>query len=256
MTSRIKLVIFDWAGTVVDHGCFAPLAAFTQLFAAHGVGVTMAQARAPMGLEKRDHIRAMLNDADVAAAWKSAHGCDWAEADVDMLYREFVPVQMAALDAHAELVPGALDTLDLLKRRGIKTAGTTGYFEIAARRIEELAASQGFKLDANAWGGPGQAGRPAPWMIYKNMEALSIYPPSSVLKIGDTLHDIAEGLNAGATSVGVLRASSDIGLNQADYDALDETERSDRLESAAQKMRVAGAHYVIESLKELRNLLG
>ena len=59
MRSRIKLVVFDWAGTTIDHGCLAPAAAFRELFAAHGIEATLEQARAPMGLEKRDHIRAM-----------------------------------------------------------------------------------------------------------------------------------------------------------------------------------------------------
>ena len=33
----IQLVVFDWAGTTVDHGCFAPVAAFIESFARFGV---------------------------------------------------------------------------------------------------------------------------------------------------------------------------------------------------------------------------
>ncbi len=67
------------------------------------------------------------------------------------------------------------------------------------------------------------------------MEALGVFPPSAVLKIGDTVHDIAEGLNAGVRSVAVLRGSSDIGLAQGDYDALNPSERNNRGESRAKK---------------------
>ena len=58
-TPRIKLVVLDWAGTAVDHGSFAPVAAFVAAFRGRGVEVTAQQARAPMGLEKRDHLRAL-----------------------------------------------------------------------------------------------------------------------------------------------------------------------------------------------------
>lgn len=29
---EIKCIIFDWAGTTVDYGCFAPVAAFMESF--------------------------------------------------------------------------------------------------------------------------------------------------------------------------------------------------------------------------------
>ena len=36
----IQAVIFDWAGTTVDYGCFAPVQAFQEAFAHHGVPAT------------------------------------------------------------------------------------------------------------------------------------------------------------------------------------------------------------------------
>ena len=56
----IEAVIFDWAGTTVDYGCFAPVKAFMEAFAHHGVPVTMEETRKPMGMLKRDHIRTCL----------------------------------------------------------------------------------------------------------------------------------------------------------------------------------------------------
>ena len=55
--NEIKAVIFDWAGTTVDYGCFAPLDAFMESFANKGIIITIDEARAPMGLPKIDHIR-------------------------------------------------------------------------------------------------------------------------------------------------------------------------------------------------------
>ncbi len=55
----IKLVVLDWAGTTLDYGCCAPAMAFIQVFQRRGVQISMQQARQPMGLDKRKHIRAI-----------------------------------------------------------------------------------------------------------------------------------------------------------------------------------------------------
>ena len=58
--SRIEAVIFDWAGTTVDYGCFAPVQVFIEVFRHVGIEPTMDEVRAPMGMLKRDHIKTML----------------------------------------------------------------------------------------------------------------------------------------------------------------------------------------------------
>src|SRR6185437_12096781 len=59
---KLKAVVFDWAGTVVDFGSFAPMGVFVEAFRQFGVDVTIAQAREPMGRPKWDHIDAMLKN--------------------------------------------------------------------------------------------------------------------------------------------------------------------------------------------------
>ena len=34
---KIEAVIFDWAGTTVDYGCFAPVQAFMEVFKSFGI---------------------------------------------------------------------------------------------------------------------------------------------------------------------------------------------------------------------------
>ncbi len=38
---KIEAVIFDWAGTTVDYGCFAPVQAFHDAFEAYGLHPTL-----------------------------------------------------------------------------------------------------------------------------------------------------------------------------------------------------------------------
>ena len=87
------------------------------------------------------------------------------------------------------------------------------------------------------------------------MEALRIYPPRAVVKIGDTVPDIGEGLNAGVMSVGVVASGSDVGCTEAELAALPQMERRARFAAARARLMQAGAHAVIDTLAELPELL-
>src|SRR5439155_17184053 len=91
--AAMKGVIVDWAGTIVDYGSRAPVEAFRAAFAEEGVDISVAEARAPMGLAKRDHISAVLGMERVAGAWKKRHGAAPGEAEIERLYRRFLPLQ-------------------------------------------------------------------------------------------------------------------------------------------------------------------
>ena len=74
LTGAIKAVVFDWAGTMVDFGCVAPVDALIEAFAGEGVVIAPAEARADMGRAKRDHVRALMAMPRIAAAWADANG--------------------------------------------------------------------------------------------------------------------------------------------------------------------------------------
>ena len=62
---KIECIIMDWAGTAVDYGCFAPVAAFIEAFAEKGLVIDVVQTRRPMGLPKIQHIRELLSMPEV-----------------------------------------------------------------------------------------------------------------------------------------------------------------------------------------------
>ena len=191
----IRLVIFDWAGTTVDHGCFGPVAPFVEALRRHGVTITVERARGPMGLDKKDHLRALLQFPEAATQWRAASGADVTEADVERIYREHViPIAIESVPAASALIPGVLECVADLRSRGITIGTTTGYFTEAARLCYETGAKQGYVPDFNVCASEVAAARPAPWMMYRVMEALGVYPSSAVLKVGDTVPDIGEGL--------------------------------------------------------------
>jgi phosphonoacetaldehyde hydrolase len=250
-----RLVIFDWAGTAVDHGSRAPLIAFVRVFAAQGVEITPEEARGPMGLSKKDHLRALLQLPAVAERWRERHGRDATEDDVDELYRRFMPAQLEVIEEFAGVVPGLLDCVGVLRSRGVAIGATTGYFGEAAEHVYRCAAEQGYRPDHCVCAEEVPAGRPAPWMVFRAMEALGVFPPAAVVKVGDTVPDICEGLSAGAWSVGVVRSSSDVGCTVQEWAALPPLEQCRRLASCRAKLLAAGAHAVIDTLAELPAIL-
>jgi phosphonoacetaldehyde hydrolase len=68
LARHFDLVIFDWAGTMVDFGCRAPVNTLLEAFSRHGVSLTEQEVRRDMGKAKADHVHALLDDARIAAA--------------------------------------------------------------------------------------------------------------------------------------------------------------------------------------------
>jgi phosphonoacetaldehyde hydrolase len=249
--ARIRLVILDWAGTTVDHGSWAPLMPFVRVFAGHGVEITPEEVRGPMGLHKKDHLQALLQQPAIARRWRERHGRDATEHDGDELYRQFMPLQLEVIDDFVGLVPGLLDCVGVLRSKGIAIGATTGYFRAAAERVYRGAAAQGYRPDHCVCAEEVSAGRPAPWMVFRIMEAVGAFPPAAVVKVGDTVPDIGEGLSAGAWSVGVSRSSSDVGCTEDEWATLPPAEQRRRLAACREKLLAAGAHAVVETLAEL-----
>lgn len=251
----VKLVVFDWAGTTIDYGCCAPAAAFIEGFRRKQIAITMDQARAPMGMGKWDHIKALGQMEAVAAQWRDVYGHALTDADVDEMYNAFVPVLLDVLADYFQLIPGTLETVNYLKKRGIAIAGTTGYFTEAMNICLEAAASQGYTPDFAVCATQVSAGRPAPWMIYRAMNELNIYPPEAVVKVGDTKPDIQAGLNAGIWSVGVAQAGNEVGLLHDEFLALPLLEQERRVTQAKRILAQEGAHTVTNTVADVPEII-
>lgn len=246
----VKAVIVDLAGTTVDFGSRAPAGAFVEVFRKNGIDITVAQARGPMGMEKKDHIRALSQLPDVVDKWQKAHGAPCADADIDRMYAEFIPLQLDCLPKFGDLIPGTLEFIEDMREMGVKIGATTGYNREMMELVLKGAKKQGFVPDAAVCAGDVAAGRPAPWMIYRCMEQLGAYPPESVVVIGDTIPDIEAGLNARVWSVGVAATGNMVGLSEQELEALDEAVIENMLDKATEKMFKAGAHYVGDGIDD------
>jgi phosphonoacetaldehyde hydrolase len=248
---RLKAVVLDWAGTVVDFGSLAPMGAFVKLFARYGVTISTAHARVPMGLHKWDHIHAIGQMEDVAQQWLAAHGTPFSDADVDELYDVFTPMNRESVRDHAALIPGALATVNALRDAGLRIGSTTGYNKDIMVVLQALARDQGYVPDTLVCVGDTPAGRPSPLMMYRCFADLGVWPPAAVLKVDDTVPGIAEGLNAGCWTVGVAVTGNCVGLTAEEWAALSDAERASLRAGATNTLRDAGAHYVIDGIGDL-----
>ncbi len=253
--TKIQAVILDWAGTVVDHGSRAPMGAFVRAFAQFGVTITIADARGPMGMAKRDHIREVGLTPSVDASWQAAHGHRMTEDDIDQVMAVFEPMNVASVTAHADFIPGALDALATLKTQGIRIGATTGYTRPIMNVLAPIAAQGGYAPEITVCAGDLPAGRPSPLMMWHAMAAMGIWPAETVVKVDDTIPGIGEGTAAGTWTVGLSLSGNMCGLSAEELAALDDHARDLIRTRATTELRDAGADLVIDSLADLPQAL-
>jgi phosphonoacetaldehyde hydrolase len=247
----VAAVVFDWAGTLVDFGSHAPMGAFARLFEAHGVPITVAEARVPMGLPKWEHIQALGRLPRVAEAWWRRHGQAFDDEAVDRLYAEFTPMNAAAVRDHADLVPGAIDCVQALRARGVRVGSTTGYNRAIMQALVPLAAAQGLTLDNLVCADDVPIGRPSPMGMYRCFLDLGVWPARRVVKVDDTVPGLLEGRNAGCWTVGVAATGNAMALTHAEWSALDDAARASRLRAARADLADARPDFVIDSVADL-----
>jgi phosphonoacetaldehyde hydrolase len=253
--SRFKAVVFDWAGTMIDFGSFAPMGAFVETFGKFGVAVTIADARKPMGLPKRSHIAAMLAEPHIAASWTKAQGRAPNEAAIDAVYELFVPLNEEVVADYCTLVPGALDAVRYIRAKGLKIGSTTGYTRSIMAQVLPLAAAQGYAPDNLVCADDLPLGRPTAIGMYKCFLDLMVHPASAVIKVDDTEPGIAEGVAAGCVTVGLTLSGNEAGLMPEELAALSSQERQALHERVAGKLIAAGADHVIGTVAELPALI-
>lgn len=249
-------VIFDWAGTTVDYGCFAPVQAFIEVFRHFGIEPTMAEVREPMGMLKIDHIRTMLQMERICGCFAEKYGRRPDENDVLAMFNMFEEKLLSILHNFAEVKDGVCEMVRALRAQGLKIGSTTGYNDKMMAIVVPAAKANGYAPDV--WFSPdsvGGSGRPKPYMIFKNMEALGLCDVRRVLKVGDTASDIAEGKNAGVKTVGIIEGSSMMGLTKEEYESLSAAERAVYDDKTKKSYIEAGADYVIQDIRGLLELV-
>jgi phosphonatase-like hydrolase len=193
----IKLVVFDIAGTIIeDHD--EVLSAFRQALAENGVLARECELQEWKGASKQEVIRHF-----VAEQRRPGN----AEADVDHIYHRFREILEAHYKVRVCPIAGADATFGWLLDHDIRIATTTGFY----REVRDLILRQaGWEktFHADICSSDVVLGRPAPYMIFRAMEATGVTDVRQVINVGDTPLDLQAASNAGVpNAIAVLSGS-------------------------------------------------
>ena len=206
---KVKGVILDWAGTVMDCGVYSPAVVFLEVFKTEGVPITMEEAREPMGAHKKVHIRKITQMESVRRRWFEKFGRFPNEEDVERMFVNFVPLQIGCLLDYSDMITGAVDTVNILRQEmGLKIGSTTGFTTPMVDVLKKAAAEQGYVPDVYVAADEVPQARPYPYMVWLNAVRLDVNPIEAIVKVDDTADGVKEGTSAGCWSVGLAKTVS------------------------------------------------
>ncbi len=188
----VELVIFDLAGTTVEDSGQVP-EAFRAALAEHGISVSPKQLRAVRGASKRQAVFSFIPEGpDRDRRGEEAYAA--FRARLAQLYKKGV-----------RPIPGAEQTFCWLREKKIRAALNTGFDrDTTGLLLGELGWDRG-TADAIICGDDVTQGRPAPYLIFRAMEAAGATSVHRVMNVGDTALDLKAAQNAGVRySIGVL----------------------------------------------------
>jgi len=193
--NRIKLAVFDMAGTTVDDrvdGLPLVLKSYDDALRSQGVKVPMEVLNAQRGRDKWTVIKEL--------------GGEKAEE----IYDEFLGI-LRENTGRVKEVAGASATFQYLRENNVNVVASTGFpAEIAEAIVEHLGWMRERLIDGWVCSEQVGASRPDPAMITHSMKKYNVSDPTSVMKVDDTMKGIEEGLNAKAYTIGVLTGTQSI----------------------------------------------
>lgn len=225
MSNKIKMVVFDMAGTVVNENNVVYKTVRKAINEA-GFDFTLDQVlEQGAGNEKLQAIKKVLK------VYGGVEDTELAQS----IYDNFI-VQLADAYRTLDILPqdNAIDLFAALKDKGILTVLNTGYNrETAQSLIDKLGWEQGNEFDLMVTATDVKGSRPKPDMIWFAMEKYGITDAREVVKVGDSIIDIEEGENAGC--------SMNIGITTGAH--------------TYEQLQSANPEHIIDNLMELLPLL-
>lgn len=190
----IELAVLDIAGTTVEEHQ-AVYRALTDAVAAAGAHPSTSDIEQWMGADKHEAIAALLGGVG-----------DPAEVYADFRRR----LAAAYAEQPPTPLPGVPEALAKLRAGGVRVALSTGFDRDVTSDLLSVLGWDETVIDAVVCVDDVAAGRPAPYLIFRAMEATGIRDVRRVLVAGDTVRDLQAGCNAGvAAVVGVLSGGQD-----------------------------------------------
>jgi len=192
MQSNFQLVVFDMAGTTIqDKSNVAE--AFMYAMQKHGYPITKDQANKVMGYKKIIAINDLLQSNYAGSIVEN-------ENLINEIHDTFIETMIDFYEHSKEILPmeSAESIFKWLQENDIKVALNTGFSkQITDTILERVGWNDNSLIDFIISSDEVENGRPSADMIQAIMKATGISDVTTVVKVGDTEVDIAEGRTAG-----------------------------------------------------------
>jgi phosphonoacetaldehyde hydrolase len=253
----VGYIMLDCSGTTMDRYVDAPAIVFVEVFKKYGLEISMPEARAPMGLRKDLHIKAITEIPSVRTRFLAKFGREPGQGDVDAMFADFVPTQLALLrnGSYHTLLPGVGELVKGWQKQGIRIGVTTGFTRDMLDLLLAGAATQGFVPDAHCAGDEVELPRPTAYMVIKNLERMGVYNLGNAMlrtiKVDDTVSGAGEGAPL-CWRVAVSKWSNYVADSWEAVRRMSAAELAAREQASKEKLvRESGAHYVIDDLRDM-----
>jgi phosphonatase-like hydrolase len=187
----IKMIVFDMAGTTVNENMVV-YKTLQKAINEAGFNFRLEQVLTEgAGKEKADAIRSILQ----------VYAQKQDDSLTNSIYQHFIALLDKAYDTQ-DILPqdNAEDLFRALKERNILVVLNTGYNQKTANQlIAKLGWKKGVEFDGLVTATDVSRNRPYPDMIRLAMKEFGIVDPLEVAKVGDSVIDIEEGVNAGCS---------------------------------------------------------
>jgi len=227
MVAKIQVALFDMAGTTVDDMVEKPgvdgklpliISAYEGAFRKGKIEMPFDELNDCRGRDKievfREKVKAYRTDLSPEAQKELAQS---------LHDNEFVPALLKDVQYLSE-IPETTEVFQALKGRGIYVATGSGFPQVVTDKINDhLGWKRQGLVDFGTCGGAVGGGRPKPNMINATLVAAGRLPQGTdlsqrvdefnygiLVKVGDTVADIKEGLGVGATTIAVSSGTQSI----------------------------------------------
>lgn len=262
----IKGVIFDLSGTIIDKYSLSSLINLRKAFFRKHIDLYPSALIKDVDKKKINHIYAISNTYDFKYQFLNQHGRRHYDNDLldiydDFCYLQQLSLQQLSLKANVDIIPGAEDTLKMLKDKNIKIGIASDFSEQHMDLGIDILGRYGIEIDsAVSTSCLAKVTRPNADMVKLNMKQMGIDNPKEILKVDSTCLGIEEGLNVGCLTVAVPRWSVSMGLHS--YKCLEELEEPDNFGKLRGKLIMSrnilynsNPYYMINELKLLEQCL-
>jgi phosphonatase-like hydrolase len=193
----LKLVVLDIGGTLIgDHGEVpdAMLGAFSR----HGLSVTPQEFSEWRGASKRNMVQHFVEQRGPK---------DGRPALIEAIYSDFTTTASKAY-AKVQPIPGAEKALKELAAMKLILATSTGFDRALTTQVLSSLGWQHYFV-ASITSDDVVDGRPAPYMLFRAMEAAHVNETAQVMAVGDTPLDLQAANNAGVgAAIGVYSGAA------------------------------------------------